>query len=161
FNIQKQSDNQWLPLSHSGNTTENFFNSSVNTGGNSRNPYLKNNTGLDIAMFDIPNTDNSVITNNQTSTSFRYGSTQDTYIIFCMAMAVDAYIPEAEGLISTLSVDGISPGLDVLPGQVIEYSVEIRNKGTEPINNVVFTIPIPYTGEFVSTSGIFYEGLSG
>src|SRR5690606_9020021 len=63
--------------------------------------------------------------------------------------------------ISTLSVDGISPGLDVLPGQVIEYSVEIRNKGTEPINNVVFTIPIPYTGEFVSTSGIFYEGLSG
>ncbi|MBK6284414.1 MAG: hypothetical protein IPF54_18900 [Draconibacterium sp.] len=116
---------------------------------------------MDIVMDTVPNLNNSVVKNNQTTTSFKYSTNQDTYIIFCIAMAVDAYIPEAEGIISTLSVAGVVPGTDVLPGQEIEYSVEIRNKGTEPINNAVMTIPIPYTGEFVSTSGIFYEGLSG
>ena len=46
FQIQKQSDNSFMNLSHSGNTTNNFFNSSIQTGGNEREPNLPNNTGL-------------------------------------------------------------------------------------------------------------------
>jgi hypothetical protein len=46
-----------------------FFNSSIQTGGNTRNPNLLNNTGLDIGVFNIPNSGNSVITNNQTVTN--------------------------------------------------------------------------------------------
>ena len=45
-------------------------------------------------MFTLNNDDKSLMTNNQTSTRFQYNSTQDTYIIFCIAMAVDAYIPD-------------------------------------------------------------------
>lgn len=53
FQIQKLSDNSWLNLSHSQNTSSNFFNSSIKTEG-ARNPQLINNTGLDINVFDIP-----------------------------------------------------------------------------------------------------------
>ncbi len=164
FEIQKLNTSSWERLSHSGNTTNNFFNSSIPSPA-PRNPNLINNTGVDIAMFDINNPNNSIITNNQTSTKFRYGSTQDTYIICTIAMAVDAYVPEPEGTELVVSVGGtpVIPGSEpaVLPGQEIEYSVEIRNVGSEPVNNAVATIPMPYTVDFASVSGVYYQGLSG
>ena len=163
FQIQKLQTSDWVSLSHSGNSTTNFFNGSINTGGNARNLERLNNFGLDVAMFDIPNTDNTVITNNQSSTKFRYGSTQDTYIIPCIVMGVDAYIPVSEGLVSVEEVDNNPPAtpITVLPNGDIEYKVKLRNRGTEPINNLQVTIPIPYAASFVSASGVFMNGTSG
>ncbi|MCX7547989.1 SprB repeat-containing protein, partial [Xanthomarina sp. F1114] len=159
FQIRRQSDNQFQSLNHSGNYTGNFFNSSIETGGNSRNPNLNNNTGLDIAMFDVPNLNNSVIGNNQTSTQFRYGSTQDTYIIFNITFSVDAYIPESEGLLTTNAINGMPPVSPyvVEPGDVVEYGVEIRNLGTEAIEDGKLIIPIPYTADFVPGSITYNE----
>ena len=155
FQIQKVSDASWFTLNHSGNSTNNFFNSSVFTGGNARNPNLLNNTGMDISMFNIPNTNNQVITNNQTSTTFRYGSTQDTYIIFCIAMAVDAHVPEPEGLNIVQSIGNVpyiaGNPLIAYPGDKIEYQLEVRNRGTEAINNARVVIPIPYASSYVSS----------
>ena len=153
FKIKKKSDNQWLNLSHSLNSTNNFFNSSINTTGD-RTPDLVNNTGLDISMFNIPNKDNEVIDNNQTSTTFKYGSNQDTYIIYSMAMSVDAYQPKIEGINSIVSVNGdpYTSSSAIEPDQEVTYKIELRNKGTEDLENVKLTIPIPYNGEYVSGS---------
>lgn len=144
FQIRNWQNTNWITLNHAGNSTNNFCNSSVFTGGNPRNPNLLNNTGMDISMFDILNPSNSVITNNQTSTTFRYGTTQDTYIIFCMAMAVDAYIPDVEALVSTESINGIpanTPGLTVEPGDIIQYTVDLKNLGTEAVEDIQLTVP--------------------
>ncbi|MBL7892862.1 MAG: gliding motility-associated C-terminal domain-containing protein [Bacteroidia bacterium] len=157
FKIRNWQNTAWVDLNHSGNTITNFFNGSVNTGGNVRNPSLQNNTGLDIAMFNIPNPGNTVVTNNQTSTRFQYGSTQDTYVIFCIAMAVDAYVPDVELLVSTEYINGVPVGtgpLTVLPGQDIEYKLQVRNLGTEAINNTKFIVPIPYTTTYVANSAL-------
>ncbi|NLA23737.1 MAG: DUF11 domain-containing protein, partial [Bacteroidales bacterium] len=154
--IQRLNTNNWVDLTHGNNQTNNFFNSSIFTGGNSRNPNLKNNSGLDISMFDIPNSGNSVITNNQTSTSFRYGTTQDTYVIMMLAMSVDAYVPTTEAYTSIEEIGGvhINPGdpLIVIPGNEIEVTVEVRNKGTEAIDNAKLYVPIPFAAEYVSSS---------
>jgi len=146
FQIRNYTNTAWVSLNHADNVSNNFFNSSVYTGGNLRNPNLQNNTGIDISMFTIPNAGNSVITNNQTSTTFRYGSTQDTYIIYSMAMAVDAYIPYPEGLTTIQTINGAPAdgNMTALPGQNIELTLEIRNKGTEVINNTKIIIPIPF-----------------
>src|SRR5690554_1873960 len=155
FQIRNWQDNSWITLNHAGNSTSNFFNSSIQTGGNPRNPSLQNNTGLDISSFNIPNPGNSVVTNGQTSTRFRYGSTQDTYVIFCVAMAVDAYVPDVEALVSTEFVNGIPVGsgpISALPGDLIDYKLELKNKGTEAIDDMVITIPVPYTTSFVPAS---------
>src|SRR5574343_1113954 len=154
FNILRSSDNNWQELSHGGNSTGNFFNSSIQTGGNTRNPNLLNNTGLDISMFNIPNPSNSVIANNQTSPTLRYGSTQDTYVIFMAAMAVDAYIPDPEGVMSLVTINGVPAAstTTVTPGQEIEYSIKILNEGTENINNAQIKIQLPYTATFVNGS---------
>jgi len=140
FEIRNAANSSWIDLDHSGNSTDNFFNSSIVTGGNARNPNLLNNTGIDISMFDLDNSSKNIITNNQTSTKFRYGTTQDTYIIFNVTFAVDAYVPEAQALIV---VD--NPPGPVTAGQDIQYTVKIYNKGNEEINNTVISIPIPFT----------------
>ncbi|RXJ51353.1 HYR-like domain-containing protein [Gelidibacter gilvus] len=158
FKIQKQSDNSYQPLRHDGNSMTNFFNSTIRTEG-VRNPNLLNNTGLDITMFDLDNFNNSIIGNNQTSTRFQYGSTQDSYIIFNITFAVDAYIPESEGLLSIHNIAGnpVNAPYVALPGDEIEYGLEIRNKGTEAIQNAKLVIPIPFTSEFVPGSISFNE----
>ncbi|MDP1086250.1 hypothetical protein Q6245_28185, partial [Klebsiella pneumoniae] len=60
FHIRNADDDAWVPLEHGGNSTGNFFNSSIFTGGNPRNPNQLNNYGVDISMFDVPNTGNSI-----------------------------------------------------------------------------------------------------
>ncbi|HRE77370.1 MAG TPA: hypothetical protein PLL09_06040, partial [Flavobacterium sp.] len=156
FQIRNHPDTNWVTLNHGGNGTNNFFNSSIFTGGNTRNPELLNNTGLDISMFDIPNANNSVITNNQTSTRFRYGTTQDTFVIFNITMSVDAYIPETEGILSTVSLNNVPAApvgpYSIQPGQEIEYGLEIKNLGTEAVNNYKIVLPIPFTASFVPGS---------
>jgi hypothetical protein len=138
-------------LNHSGNATNNFFNSSIfPVPGANSTPSLLNNTGVDFSMFTIPNTGNLVIGNNQTSTTFRFGSTSDVFTIFGFAMSVDAYIPEPKGLSSVNSINGVSglTVLNALPGQSISYSLSITNEGTEATNSTIVTIPIPATAIF-------------
>lgn len=170
FDIRDHRDANWIRLSHSQNTSNNFFNSSIYTGGNARNPNLRNNTGLDISMFDIPNAGNSVITNNQTSTRFRYGSTQDTYIIFCMVMGVDAYIPDPEAnnlVVSVKDKDGIpvppdqDGNYEVYPDSEIEYVLEVRNKGNEPLRDLLINLSIPYTTIFKEIKSVEYFDING
>jgi hypothetical protein len=155
----------YLTLNHAGNSTANFFNSSIYpvpaTG--TSNPILQNNTGVDFSMFTIPNAGNSVIANNQTSTTFRFGSTYEVYTIFGFAMSVDAYIPEPKGLISVTSINNIPnpPVLNALPGQTINYSLNITNEGTEATNNTVISIPIPATAIFSTGGTILYNTYHG
>ncbi|MGB7784703.1 MAG: hypothetical protein WBL27_01255, partial [Salinimicrobium sp.] len=149
FQIQKLNTSNWQTLSHDQNASNNFFNSSIKTEG-LRNPNLVNNTGLDISMFNIQNPNNSVIGNKQSSTKFRYGSTQDTYIIFNMAMSVDSYIPDFE-------VETSTKDKSAKPGEEIKYKLEVFNRGTEDINDAKVTIPVPVNLEFVSGEAKFKD----
>jgi len=155
FQIRNAANSDWITLNHGGNSQNNYFNSSIFTGGNARNPTLLNNTGMDVSVYNIDNPGNTVVANGQDSTTFRYGTTQDTYIIFNITMSVNSYVPEVEGLISVININGSSSlpsPLSAQPAQEIEYEVEIRNLGTEPVNNFIISIPVPYTSTFVAGS---------
>ncbi|OYX83061.1 MAG: hypothetical protein B7Y83_12755, partial [Flavobacteriales bacterium 32-34-25] len=155
----------YLILNHSGNTTTNFFNSSIfpQPAVGASNPILQNNTGVDFSMFTIPNALNSVIGNGQTSTTFRFGSTYEVYTIFGFAMSVDSYIPEPKGLISVNSINNVTNPtvLNALPGQAINFSLNISNGGTEATNNTIVSIPIPNTAVFIPGSTISTNTYNG
>lgn len=158
-------DGEWTRLSHPLNTTENFFNSSIytpvrNMDGtlfeNPRNPNLLNNTGIDIAMWDIPNPDNSIISNGQSSIRFRFGTKQDLYNIYAFAFSVRSYLPVIQALNQIKSIDGEAPDDNptVKPGQEITYNLEIRNYGEEATKETRIVIPIPFNATFVSANTI-------
>lgn len=163
FEIRNAANTEWVRLNHALNETNNFFNSSIytpvsdnngNLVANPRNPALDNNTGIDIAMWNVPNPDNTIIANGQTSTTFRYGSNIDIYNIYSIAFSVDAYVPDIQGLNQVVSIGGVpaTENPTVKPGQEIEYSLDIRNLGTEGIENGKVIIPIPFTSTFVSAN---------
>ena len=154
FQIQKNSDASYLSLSHSGNSTTNFFNSSIIAGG-PRNPSLVNNTGIDISMINVPNPSNTVIGNSQTSTNFKYGTNGDTYSIFAIAMAVDAYIPEVENILTATTINNVPVTTEPyisLPDQEVGFNIDVKNLGTEAINNYKIIVPIPYNASYVAGS---------
>lgn len=141
--IRERTSSDYTRLSHGDNTMNNFFSASIFTGGNNRNPNYINNSGMDISMFDLPNTNNAIINNNQTSTRFRYGTNGDFYSIFNIVFAVDAYVPEVVGENSP-GTNNPGTGNTVDPGQGLEFDLNLYNKGTEAVNNLVVDIPIPF-----------------
>lgn len=167
FEVRNAANTEWVRLQHALNSPNNFFNSSIytpvldennNLVDNPRNPFLDNSTGIDIAMWNVPNPDNSIIANGQTSTTFRYGSNEDTYNIYTIAFAVDAYVPEIQGFNQIEAINGETPGTELTaqPGQEIAYSLEIKNLGTEHVQDGKVIIPIPFTATFVSARHEIY-----
>lgn len=155
----------YLTLNHAGNSATNFFNSSIYPvpGVGASNPILTNNTGVDFSMFTIPNAGNTVIGNNQTSTTFRFGSTYEVYTIFGFAMSVDSYIPEPRGITTVTSINNVAnPAvLIATPGQSIKYSLSVTNEGTEATNNTIIAIPIPATAIFNTGGTIIRNTYNG
>lgn len=157
FRIQTGTSTNWTYLSHSGNSTNNFFNSSIQVDG-VRNPSLVNNTGIDIAKFDVPNPNNSIIGNGQTSTKFRYGSdgtsssgNRDTYVIYNVVFAVDAYVPETEVLAQITPTAGVDIN-NLQPNDEVTLTADIFNYGSDAISNGNLQITIPAGMQLVSTS---------
>lgn len=149
----RNDNNSYTTLSHGGNSTDNFFNASIYTGNNSRNPSYTNNSGIDISMFNLPNTNNVIINNNQTSTRFRYGTNGDFYTIFNVVFAVDAYVPEVVGE-NTPANAGTVHNSTVIPGQDLDFDLKIYNKGEEAVNNTKIEIPIPFNMHYSPTATI-------
>ena len=157
FSIQQKNTATYRYLDHNGNTSttasgayNNFFDSSITIAGNPpRNPSHLNNYGSDIHMLNLVNTSNSIIGNGQTSTSFQYGSTQDTYIIYSIAFSVDNYVPRPT---STVSASSSANGSTVNPGDNFTVDYAITNPGNEAVNNSKLTIPIPFNQEYISSS---------
>lgn len=151
FDILKKTPNNpsnsdWYRLSHSSNQENDFFNSSILTGGNPRVPNRLNNYGMDVVMFDLPNSNNQIIGNNQTRTKFRFGTVQDTYVIYNIVFAVDAYVPEIIGENKAIAVDGSALPVHngtITPGQQFGFELDVFNKGTEAVNNSKIEIPVP------------------
>ncbi|WP_298224757.1 gliding motility-associated C-terminal domain-containing protein [Flavobacterium sp.] len=154
FEIQKNSDLGFMKLQHAQNSADNFFNSTITNGNLNRNPNLANNTGIDIALFDIPNENNTVIGNNQSNTNFRYGTNSDTYAIFAIALAVDSYVPEVENIITATEINHVpaTAPFTSLPGQEIKLKVSVKNTENEAINGFKITVPIPYNATYIEGS---------
>nr|WP_199159163.1 hypothetical protein [Pedobacter sp. ASV2] len=162
FQIQRLNTTDWTTLYHSlnmdvnpnpgvtPNTSTNFFNSSILTGGNARTPNNVNNFGIDIAMFDLPNSGNVLIANSQKSTQFQFGTTGDTYNIFNITFAIDAYVPQLYSV--NKSDDNFTGTSTVKPGQILNFSTAFYNKGTEGVKDGLVEILLPPNVHFVSSN---------
>lgn len=154
--IRNASNDRWVPLSHPLNSPDNFFNASIYTPNridgqlveNKRAPFLINNLGIDIAMWEVPNPNNSIIGNGQTKTTFRFGTRQDLYIIYALAFSVDAYEADLEANLSILDENNLPLDDQTLNNlsinDTLSLKIEIKNLGFEDIKDAFFELPLPY-----------------
>jgi uncharacterized protein (TIGR02145 family) len=148
--------NTYFELSHPQNTPTNFFNGSIYTGGNARNPNYLNNCGMDISMVTLDNSNKQYIRNGQTKTQFRFScvatdeGVADIYVPWFFGISIQCYVPEPEAFNAFVEVEGAhfdetENAYVVRPGDSISFLIDIRNRGTESVRDAVIQVPIPRT----------------
>lgn len=149
----------WSKLSTSLRSEDNFFNSSITIDNQNyidRLPASTNTLGFDAAIFDLGNTANKYIDNNQTSAKFKITSNQETYGLFLLGLSVEVYEPSLGALNFTTSV----PDTDYNAGDNVQLSLSIENSGNDDIQNLEIATILPVEIEFVDTealpSGVTY-----
>ncbi len=111
------------------NPTTNFFNSSVSLLGNTftaKNPNYLNQLGFDADIVSA----NGVLPNNATSATITLTSTNDQFYPGVVTFATDLYAPVFDAANLTKTVTDVNGGL-FNPGDVIEYTVTMKNNGQD------------------------------
>ena len=162
FDLSHDTDPLWQPLDLVHPTDSNFFQSIISTGDNYKEP-VNEYCGLDIATFIMENPNNSLITNNQTQTEFRFTTIRDVFLPICFVMGVDAYSPDAEAISSVMNLGDNVEFDDELgvytiePGDTINFIVDVKNIDTEDILDAKLEIPLPKTIEYHNTEVLYTD----
>jgi len=115
-----------------------------------RNPSVTNH--IDIDIFDIPNPNNSVIKNGDTSLTIKFVAS-DAYITYTVALSVDAIAPHIETHKEVLGLENAQwkdfTGKTTAFGEALKYHLKFRNIGNDNVRDAVLEDLLP--------KGVTYE----
>lgn len=137
-------------LSDSQNPGTNFFNSTISQLGahfTAKNPNYVNQLGYDSDLLQA----NGVLPNGATATTFRLSTNGDRYYPCVVTFATDLYAPVMEGNAFAKTVVDLD-GAPARPGDVLEYTVALRNTGNDTAIQTVVRDTLPATLTFVAGS---------
>ncbi|NVK07803.1 MAG: SprB repeat-containing protein, partial [Tenacibaculum sp.] len=146
------------------NPDYNFFNGSISINDQyltSRIPDSENTLGFDVDLYELSNTNNSVITNGQNSANVRFTTSGDVYWPFLNALAVEIIEPELQMVKSVLDGSGNDiQGTPVGLGSELWYNISFQNVGTDDATNTIITDRLPKNVDLLETStgGTVYNG---
>ncbi|WP_417363194.1 T9SS type B sorting domain-containing protein [Galbibacter sp.] len=153
-------------ISNSVNPWNNFFNGSISseTNGNggvinpNRNPNSENTLGWDVDLFEISNSNNSVIPNDETGVTLRAMSTQDKYDIFFTSFDVEIIEPDIKLAKGVYNLDNVSiQGQQVELGQYIQYTLSFDNIGNDDGANFTIRDVLPLNVDFLEEQLVLPE----
>ncbi|WP_157751958.1 beta strand repeat-containing protein [Actinoplanes derwentensis] len=122
----------------SANPSNNFFNSTVSEGGTgltSRTPAWSNLMGVDMDQFDAT----GKIAHNATQATLNLATSGETIYPGVVTFTTALAAPSLTTVTTPTDVDGG----DLLPGDVIEYSIVVTNNGFDTARDIVLTDAIP------------------
>jgi uncharacterized repeat protein (TIGR01451 family) len=134
-------------MSDAVNPADNFFNSTVSETGaivSGRTPGYDNLMGVDIDRFDA----SGKLGNDKSAATLRLTTGGETFYPGVVTFTTDLFSPN---VITTPTGVDLNGG-DLLPGDVIEYRIDVRNDGTDTANNVVVTDAVPTSTTYVPGS---------
>ncbi len=133
--------------------SDNFFNSRITLGNNNfidRHPASLNTLGFDAALFELDNPLNTIIGNNQASTTIKLTSNQETYGLFLLGLSVDVWSPN----LFPISLDSTTIANNTNPGESVLFDVNFANTGNDDAINLELLTKLPTNVEFVSANGL-------
>ncbi len=152
FQIQNIA-NEYVDLTAPLRDSNNFFNSKItleNTNFIDRNPASLNTLGFDAAVFQLNNTDNSIIDNNQSSASIRLASNQETYSLFLIGLAVEVWAPS----LYPISINSNATENITNASAIVTFGFNFSNTGNDNAVNVTLSETMPTNVEFISANGL-------
>jgi uncharacterized repeat protein (TIGR01451 family) len=137
-------------LSDAANPATNFFNSSVSRLGatvTTKTPNYLNQYGWDVDLVSA----NGVLPNNATSATITLSSTDDQFYPGVVTFATDLYAPVLSGSSFLKTVSDVNGG-SVRPGDVLQYTLALRNSGNDGATATVVRDTLPANATYVAGS---------
>ncbi|MFI5932569.1 beta strand repeat-containing protein [Actinoplanes sp. NPDC051494] len=136
-------------LSDARNPADNFFNSTISEGGalvTDRTPGFSNTMGLDVDQFDASNK----LANSATSATLTLTTAGEIFYPGVVTFTTDLYAPDLTATLTGTDKTGDAGRL--MPGDEIEYSISVNNKGSDNSVATVLTDAIPAGTTYVPGS---------
>lgn len=104
-----------------------------------RNPAFNNTLGYDASIFDLPNTGNANLSNNQTAATVRFSSPGENYFVHVLTTSITQYNP---AFVFDKTATDINGAL-LQPGDSLRYQVNYNNVGNDSSTSTVIYDNIP------------------
>jgi uncharacterized repeat protein (TIGR01451 family) len=146
------------PVFNGINPQTDVFNSTISTLGvinPDRSPNYNNTLGFDADLF----TPNVQLPNGATTAVIRVSTTSETIDLGVVTLATNIFVPNIKDSF-TKSVTDVNGGL-VVPGDVLEYTLNFANTGNDPATRSVVVDAIPSNTTYVSSSISLLSTVSG
>ncbi|WP_339916702.1 gliding motility-associated C-terminal domain-containing protein [Yeosuana marina] len=146
--------NNYVDLSTPLRDANNFFNSRITVDGSeflNRIPASTNTLGFDASVFPLNNTNNSIIANNQTSTTIRLTSDQETYGLYLLGLSVEIWEPDITPIY--LTYNSINNATQT-PDEILNFNLNFSNTGNDNVRNLSLTTVLPNQVSFVSADNL-------
>lgn len=145
-----------MDVSWWGNSTPNFFNSSITDGDvilAGRTPASRNTLGYDAGVVKIDNVNNNIIQNDETDATLRISTSSDSYYMFFNALSVEIIAPKIVIKKNVLDKDDkVIGGQPVNLDQELRYELKFKNEGNDNAKNFTITDVLP--------NNVIFNGLS-
>jgi uncharacterized repeat protein (TIGR01451 family) len=140
------------------NPATDVFNSTISTLGVSnpdRDPIYNNTLGFDADLF----TPNKQLPNGATTAVIRVGSNVEAIFLGVVTLATNIFVPNIKDSFIK-SVKDVNGGL-VVPGDVLEYTIQFANTGNDIATNTVLIDAIPANTTYVPGSIVLSSTSTG
>lgn len=141
-----------IKLSDAVNPITNFFNSAITHLGayvTTKNPNYQNQLGYDSKVVDVPYA-LGAIANGDTTADLTFQTTGDWYYPGVITFAVEVFQPVLSDNFSKIATD--LNGGDLIPGDIVEYTISFTNTGNDPATDVILTDSIPANTSYIANS---------
>ncbi|UOY07489.1 gliding motility-associated C-terminal domain-containing protein [Muricauda sp. SCSIO 64092] len=154
----------WQDISTIQRSADNFFNSKITLRDQNftdRNPSSTNTLGFDAGVFELNNTGNNLIDNDQTSANLRITSDRETYGVYLIGLSVEVYEPSLDALSLTVATGSTT----LNAGSIVPIRLEMQNIGNDNIRNLEIQTTLPNQLDFANGDllppGVTYSYDSG
>ncbi|MEU8815898.1 Ig-like domain-containing protein [Actinoplanes sp. NPDC048796] len=135
-------------VSDAANPATNFFNSTVSESGtllnSGRSPGNRNLMGVDVDQFDA----SGKLATKARTAKLTLTTGGETFYPGVVTFTTDLFAPDLVTTVKGTDADGG----DLLPGDEIEYRIDVRNNGSDPADNTVISNAIPTHTTYVPGS---------
>lgn len=146
------------PVFNGLNPQRDVFNSSRSTLGNQNTgtaPNFANTLGYDADIFQV----NTPLPNGATSAVVRVTSSGETIDLGVVTLVTDIFIPNIKDSFLKSATD--INGAPLLPGDIIQYDLIMRNTGNDPATRTFIIDVIPPNTTYVSNSIVLSATATG
>ncbi|MBC7650188.1 MAG: DUF11 domain-containing protein, partial [Deinococcales bacterium] len=155
-------EGSYINVSDALNTTNDVFNSTISNNGvltPFRIPNLNNTSGLDADIFVPNNTSKNYLGNSRTSANLRLTTGGETYLTQVITTAIDVYEPDLNITKTVKDRFGNNKYLGTVnPGDTLEYTITVKNFGSDVSLNTFITDSIEKNAVFVPGSINIFKG---